>query len=244
LGQFILFALVGFAAQLVDGCIGMAFGVIGSTFLLGIGLTPATASASMHAAEVFTTAISGLSHWKFGNVDWRLVGALAGPGVVGGTIGAYLLGSLPGEAVRPAVNAYLAIMGVWILWRAFGPRRETAAEPPRWTPLLGLGGGFLDAIGGGGWGPMVTTTLVGQGATPRIAIGSVNLAEFFVTVSITATFLFTIGLEFWPIIIALVLGGAIAAPLAAFAARRIPERPLMIIVGVAVTALSLRGLLL
>jgi uncharacterized membrane protein YfcA len=241
LSQYIVVALVGFAAQLVDGAIGMAFGVIGTTFLLGIGLSPATASASMHMTEMVTTAVSGASHWRMGNVDWRLVGMLAVPGCVGGAIGAYLLTTISGDTVRPFVNAFLATMGIFILWRAL-QKRPIQGKPPGWAPLLGLGGGFLDAIGGGGWGPMVTSTLVGHGTTPRIAIGSVNLAEFFVTVTISATFFLALGIEHWPIILALIVGGALAAPLGAYAARHFPERVMMALVGVVVLGLSLRSL--
>jgi uncharacterized membrane protein YfcA len=241
--DFILFVAVGFAAQLVDGAIGMAYGLSGTTVMLGLGFPPATASASVHAAEVFTTGLSGLSHWRFGNVDWSFVRHLAIPGMLGGAAGAYLLTTLPSDAIEPWVNAYLLLMGAWILWKAFRNNRTAADKPPRWIAALGLGGGFLDAIGGGGWGPMVTSTLLGHGTTPRFTIGSVNFAEFFVTATISATFLGTIGLELWPIIAGLIVGGALAAPIAAFAAKTIPDRPLMILVGSVIVLLSLRGLI-
>ena len=241
--ELILFVAVGFAAQLVDGAIGMAYGLSGTTVMLSLGFPPATASASVHAAEVFTTGISGLSHWRFGNVDWSFVWHLAVPGMLGGAIGAYVLTTLPADTIKPFVNAYLLLMGAWILWKAFRNERAAADEPPRWIMPLGLGGGFLDAIGGGGWGPMVTSTLLGHGTTPRFTIGSVNFAEFFVTGAISVTFLGTIGLELWPIIAGLILGGALAAPLAAYAAKSIPDRPLMILVGSVIVLLSVRGLL-
>ena len=241
--DLILFVAVGFAAQLVDGAIGMAYGLSGTTVMLSLGFPPATASASVHAAEVFTTGISGLSHWRFGNVDWTFVRRLAIPGVVGGAVGAYVLTTLPGDTIRPFVSAYLLLMGAWILWKALRNNRASAAdEPPRWIMPLGLGGGFLDAIGGGGWGAMVTSTLLGHGTRPRFTIGSVNAAEFFVTAAISVTFLGTIGLELWPIIAGLILGGALAAPLAAYAAKAIPDRPLMILVGSVIVLLSIRGL--
>jgi uncharacterized protein len=129
------------------------------------------------------------------------------------------------------------------LWKALRGERPVAADPPRWIAPLGLGGGFLDAIGGGGWGPMVTSTLLGHGTTPRFTIGSVNCAEFFVTAAISVTFLGTIGLELWPIIAGLILGGALAAPVAAYAAKAIPDRPLMILVGSVIVLLSIRGLI-
>jgi uncharacterized membrane protein YfcA len=240
--DFILFVAVGFAAQLVDGAIGMAYGLSGTTVMLSLGFPPATTSASVHAAEVFTTGISGLSHWRFGNIDWSFVWHLAVPGMLGGAVGAYLLTTLPGDAIAPFVSVYLLLMGAWILWKALRSERPAGAEPPRWIAPLGLGGGFLDAIGGGGWGPMVTSTLLGHGTTPRYTIGSVSFAEFFVTVTISVTFLGTIGLELWPIIAGLILGGALAAPLAAYAAKAIPDRPLMILVGSVIVLLSIRGL--
>jgi uncharacterized protein len=241
--DFVLFVAVGFAAQLVDGAIGMAYGLSGTTVMLSLGFPPATASASVHAAEVFTTGISGLSHWRFGNVDWSFVWHLAVPGMLGGAVGAYLLTTLPGDVIAPFVSGYLLLMGAWILWKAFRNDRPTEAGPPHWIAPLGLGGGFLDAIGGGGWGPMVTSTLLGHGTTPRYTIGSVNFAEFFVTAAISATFLGTIGLELWPIIAGFILGGALAAPLAAYAAKAIPDRPLMILVGSVIVLLSIRGLI-
>src|SRR5687767_4000790 len=197
--DFLLFVVVGFAAQLVDGAVGMAYGLTGTTVLLSVGVAPATASACVHAAEVFTTGASGVSHWRLGNVKFDLIWKLAVPGMIGGAIGAYLLTTIPGETIRPIINAYLLVMGLVILWRAWR-KFDTTSEPPKRVPVLGLFGGFVDAIGGGGWGPMVASTLIGRGTTPRFAIGSVNLAEFFVTVMITSTFLFTIGLELWPII--------------------------------------------
>jgi uncharacterized membrane protein YfcA len=240
--DFVLFVAVGFAAQLVDGAIGMAYGLSGTTVMLSLGIPPATASASVHAAEVFTTGISGLSHWRFGNVDWAFVWRLAIPGMVGGAIGAYLLTAIPGETIAPFMNGYLLMMGAWILWKAVRARR-LVTEPPHWIVPLGFGGGFLDAIGGGGWGPMVTSTLLGHGTTPRFTIGSVNFAEFFVTATISVTFLGTIGLELWPIIVGLILGGALAAPIAAYAAYKIPDQPLMILVGSVIVLLSIRGLI-
>ncbi len=240
--EFLLFVVVGFAAQVIDGSIGMAYGLTATTVVLSLGYAPVTASASTHAAEVFTTAASGLAHWRFNNIDWSVLWKLALPGMIGGAIGAYVLTTIPGETIRPAVNLYLAVMGLWILWRAL---RKAAAKPeaPRWIWLLGFGGGALDAIGGGGWGPMVASTLIGRGSAPRFTIGSVNAAEFFVTATISATFVATVGLELWPIILGLIVGGALAAPLAAYITRALPDQPLMILVGMAILLLSIRGLL-
>jgi uncharacterized protein len=240
--DLLLFIAIGFAAQMVDGAIGMAYGISATTMLMSFGVPPATASASIHAAEVFTTAASGTAHWRMGNVDRRVVLRLAIPGMIGGAIGAYLLANLPGERIRPLVSAYLFVMGLLILWRAFAAKRAAGSEVKHVGPL-GFVGGLLDAIGGGGWGAMVTSTLIGRGTTPRIAIGSANLAEFFVTVVITATFIATIGITLWPVIAGLVIGGVVAAPFAAYATKYLPDKPMMILVGVVVTLLSLRGIL-
>lgn len=241
--DFVLFVAVGFAAQLVDGAIGMAYGVSATTVLLSLGIAPATASASVHSAEVFTTGASGLAHWHAGNIQAELARRLAVPGMIGGAAGAWLLSELPGEGVRPFVSAYLLVMGVLILGKARAPRRAAQGRLGH-VRVLGLAGGFLDAIGGGGWGPLVVSTLIGRGAAPRFVIGSVNFAEFFVTATVSATFIATIGLELWPIIAGLVLGGVVAAPFAAQVARRVPDRTLMILVGIVVILLSLRGVML
>jgi uncharacterized protein len=240
--DILLYVAVGFAAQMVDGAIGMAYGITSSSVLLSMGIAPATASACVHAAETVTTAASGLSHWKFGNVDFKLVKRLAIPGAVGGAIGAYALSNINGAVVKPFIAAYLLLMGVTILWKALRPA-VTAKEPPQHVVPLGLVGGFMDAIGGGGWGPIVTTTLIGSGTSPRYAIGSVNLSEFFVTLTISATFLFTIGLELFPIIAGLIAGGVVAAPFAAYATKRLPDKAMMIIVGLVIVLLSLRTVL-
>ena len=235
----LLFIAVGFAAQLVDGAIGMAYGVTSSSVLLSLGVPPATTSACVHAAETFTTAVSGVSHWKFGNVDRKLLVRLAVPGMIGGALGAYVLTNVDGDAIKPFISAYLLLIGVLIVWKAVTARVVEGAEPSRVAPL-GFVGGLLDSIGGGGWGPIVTSTLIGQGTTPRYAIGTVNIAEFFVTFTISATFVATIGLELWPIIAGLIIGGVVAAPFAAYATKVLPDKVLMILVGCIVAILSLR----
>ncbi len=236
--NILLFVAVGFAAQLIDGALGMAYGVSSTAFLLSIGISPAAASASVHAAEIFTTGVSGISHLRIGNVDRVLFRRLLIPGIIGGASGAYLLTSIPGQIIKPFVSAYLLIMGFWILLRAFKEMRM--AQAGREVVPLALFGGFFDAIGGGGWGPIVTTTLVARGVEPRLTIGSVNLAEFFVTVVESLVFVLTTGLSFWQIIVGLIIGGVMAAPLAAYVCKRIPARPLMILVGVLIIALSIR----
>ena len=240
--SLVFFVIVGFLAQIIDGALGMAYGVTATTFLLGMGVPPAAASASVHTAEIVTSGISGLSHLKFGNVDKKLFEKLVIPGVIGGILGAYLLARVPGDAIKPFVAIYLLLTGALILRKAL-QKIEPAAVHTHLIPL-GFTGGFFDAIGGGGWGPIVTSTLVARGHQPRFAIGAVNLAEFFVTVAEAATFFALLGLVHWKVIVGLMLGGVMAAPLAAYVCRRLPARALMIMVGVLIIALSLRTIYL
>jgi uncharacterized membrane protein YfcA len=233
------FIAIGFAAQVVDGALGMAFGVISSTLLLGLGVNPASASASVHLVECFTTGASGVSHAFFRNIDWRLFGRLVLPGVAGGVLGAYVL-TLAGEAARPFVLAYLAAIGLYLIWRGTGH----AAQPrtPRIVAPLGLAGGFLDAAGGGGWGPVVTSNLLIQGADPRKVIGTVNASEFFLTVTISVTFLVTLGFShFGKEVVGLLIGGFAAAPFGGFIVGRLPPQRLLMMVGIVLTATSLWG---
>ncbi len=238
--SILVFVVVGFFAQMIDGALGMAYGVSSNTFLLSIGVPPAVASASVHMAEVVTTAISGASHWKLGNLDWKLIKRLALPGVLGAIVGAYLLTQAPGDILKPIISGYLLIMGVVILVKAFSNNHEERKVTSH-ISILGVIGGFFDAIGGGGWGPIVTTTLVARGNNPRQTIGSVNFSEFFVTFSQSVVFVFTLALgDYWQIILGLLIGGAIAAPLAAFLTRKLPIKALMIAVGTLIIILSIR----
>lgn len=239
--SIITFIIVGFVAQMIDGALGMAYGVSSTTFLLSIGIPPAAASASVHTAEIFTSGVSGLSHLKLGNVDKHLFKRLVIPGVLGGVLGAYVLTAVPGKAIKPFIALYLLVMGLVILLKALKKTKERVRT--RLFPL-GAVGGFLDAIGGGGWGPIVTSTLVANGNHPRFAIGSVNLAEFFVTVAEVAAFLTVIGLVHWQIIVGLIIGGILAAPLAAYACKRLPARTLKFILGALIMILSVRTMYL
>ena len=234
----IVYIIVGFIAQIIDGALGMAYGVTSTTFLLSMGIPPVAASASVHTAEVFTSGVSGLAHLRFGNVDKKLFKKLLIPGIIGGILGAYILTVVPGKTIKPFVAFYLLIMGLFILRKAF-KKVEQKEVKTRLVPL-GVSGGFFDAIGGGGWGPIVTSTLVARGHNPRFSIGSVNLAEFFVTVAEVATFLTIIGLVHWQIIVGLIIGGVLAAPLAAYVCKRLPSRALMIMVGLLIVVLSIR----
>lgn len=239
--EFFVFVAIGLAAQLVDGALGMAYGVTSSSLLLAFGLPPAVASASVHAAEVATTGVSGLSHGLFGNVDRRLMWSLVLPGVLGATVGALLLSWADWAWLRPLVSAYLLVLGLLLVWRAWrGRRREprTASVVP-----LGLGAGFLDAVGGGGWGPLATTHLMARHLEPRIAIGTANAAEFFVSLAVSAVFLFTLGISHVHVVLGLLVGGVVAAPFAAWLARRVPARPMMAAVGLMVAGVSVYNLL-
>lgn len=243
LSGILIYILVGFVAQMIDGALGMAYGVSSTTFLLGLGVSPVVASASVHTAEIFTTAVSGLSHLKVGNVDKDLFKRLVIPGVIGGAVGAYVLSSVPGDAAKPFIAAYQAIMGVVILVKAV---RYVVGEKKVGAFLIPLGvvGGLFDAIGGGGWGPIVTSTLVARGGNPRHVIGSVNLAEFFVTTAEVVLFLTFAGLTHWQVIVGLLLGGVLAAPLAAIVCKKVPPRALMFVVGLLIFGLSIRTIIL
>ncbi|HEV2544527.1 MAG TPA: sulfite exporter TauE/SafE family protein [Methylobacterium sp.] len=232
---------VGLAAQTVDGALGMAYGITSTTFLLSTGVPPAAASASVHVAEIFTTAFSGLSHWRLGNVNGALFRRLLIPGAIGAVAGAYLLTSVDGETIKPFVSVYLLVMGLYVLSKAFRTLK-TRREPPRAVVPLALGGGFVDAVGGGGWGPVVTTTLVGGGQDPRTSIGTVNAAEFFIALASGLSFSLLGGLTHWTTIAGLVVGGLFAAPIAALLVRVIPARALMVVVGLLIAGLSLVNL--
>lgn len=233
---------VGFGAQLIDGALGMAFGVISSTLLIGVmGVSPAVASTGVHVVESFTTGASGLSHALHRNINWKLFLRLLIPGVIGGILGAYVLTSLDASVARPIVMIYLTAIGLYLLYRGLGfplhPREPKIVEP------LGFVGGFLDAAGGGGWGPVVTSNLIIQGSPPRQTIGTVSATEFFLTVTISATFLISIGIEgLTPEVLkpmlGLLIGGVAAAPLGAYVAKHVPTKGLLLMVGVVLTLTS------
>jgi uncharacterized membrane protein YfcA len=241
-GALLPFIAVGFGAQLVDGALGMAFGVISSTLMIGVmGVSPAVASTGVHVVESFTTGASGISHALHGNVNRRLFLRLLIPGVIGGVLGAYVLTSLDESITRPMVMIYLTAIGLYLLYRGFGyplhPREPKIVEP------LGFAGGFLDAAGGGGWGPVVTSNLLIQGSPPRQTIGTVSATEFFLTVTISATFLISIGLEgltsdVLEPMLGLLIGGVVAAPLGAIVAKKVPTRGLLVMVGLVLTVTS------
>lgn len=239
--DFWTYMLIGFFAQLVDGALGMAFGVISSTILLSIGQAPAVVSASVHTAEMVVTGFSAGSHIYFKNVNWKLCLPLAFFGAIGGVIGATILVNIDGDVIKPFISIYLGVLGLFILWKATLKKRET---PPGLLPVsglsaLGIGGGVLDACGGGGWGPIVTSTLVARGDNPRHVIGSVNTSEFIVSTSITVAFISTLGFHFTSVVIGLLAGGVLAAPLGAFLLKKVPPQILMMLVGFLITGLSI-----
>lgn len=241
LNALLPFIGVGFAAQLVDGALGMAFGVISNTLLVAVlGVPPALASQRIHLVECFTTATSGISHLVHGNIDKRLFFRLLVPGVIGGLLGAYALTSLDASVVKPFVLAYLSAIGIYILARGlFWPPQIKEA---RLIAPLGLFGGFLDAAGGGGWGAVVTSNLLIQGADPRKVVGTVNAVEFFLTLSVSAAFIWHLGFaDLAGPTLGLVIGGLLAAPLGAWAAKHFNPKTMLILVGIVLTATSLYG---
>ncbi|MBL7832974.1 MAG: sulfite exporter TauE/SafE family protein [Cyclobacteriaceae bacterium] len=238
--EFFIFVAGGFIAQMIDGSLGMAYGVSASTFLMSFGVSPAAASASIHASEIFTSGVSGLSHLKFQNVNKRLFKHLLIPGVLGAIAGAYILSSFEeyNHILRPIVATYTLILGIVIIVKSrnIQPKRRKTKN----VPALAGFGGFMDSIGGGGWGPIVATTLIARGRNPRYTIGSVNLAEFFVSFASSVTFFLSIGIGYFQIIAGLILGGIIAAPIAALLVSKLPVKKMLMVVGVVVIIVSIR----
>jgi uncharacterized membrane protein YfcA len=235
---FLLFIVAGFFAQLIDGALGMAYGVSCTTLLLSLGISPKLASASVHTSEIFTTGVSGLSHIKFNNLDKKLFFKIVFTGVLGASLGAYLLSDvLDGGLIKPYISGYLILLGGYLIFKAI--RKKVDAKPKtKYAPFLALFGGLFDAIGGGGWGPIVTSNLLSQGHTPRKTIGTVNTAEFFVTYFATIVFIFVLGVQHLDIVLGLVIGGVIAAPIGAYVASKVNPKALLILVGVLVILTS------
>lgn len=238
--EILIFMLGGFIAQMIDGALGMAYGVSATTFLLTFGISPAAASASVHASEIFTSGVSGLSHLKFGNVNKKLFRSLLIPGILGSILGAYVLSSLEeyNSYIKPVVAVYTLYLGIRIIVKTWS--KTLKKKPVKRIGLLASLGGFLDAIGGGGWGPVVSSTLIANGRNPIYTIGSVNLAEFFVSLASSLTFITLIGFSHWQVVLGLILGGVVAAPFSAFIIRKVPIRPMFILVGTIVIIVSLR----
>ena len=236
--EFLLFIAAGFVAQIIDGALGMAYGVSCSTMLLGIGVPPAVASASVHTAEVFTTGVSGLSHIFMRNIDRKLFFRLVFTGVAGAIVGAYLISEIfDGKLIKPYIAGYLLLLGIYILIKSF-KKIEAKASNWKFAPALGFIGALFDSIGGGGWGPIVSSNLIDKGNSPREVIGTVNTAEFFVTFFSTGVFIFFLGIEAWKPVLALIIGGVIAAPIGAYVLRFMSPTTIMRLVGVLIIVTS------
>lgn len=242
--SFLYFMLGGFIAQMIDGALGMAYGVSATTFLLSFGISPAVASMSVHASEIFTSGVSGLMHLKFGNVHNKLFKAIVVPGVIGAILGAYVLTEFENYStyIKPIVGVYTLFLGILIIYKVI--RKKQGRRRVKRAGLLATLGGFLDSIGGGGWGPVVSSTLIAQGKHPRLVVGSVNLAEFFVSLASSFTFLTILGGSHWQTILGLILGGVCAAPIAALLSKKLNVKAMMLIVGIVIMIVSLRIIIL
>ncbi len=260
LSRILLWGLVGLFAQFIDGTLGMGYGAFSATLLIASGVLPAMASASVHTAEIFTTLVSGGSHLFLGNVKKEWLFPLILPGVIGGAAGAYFLASVPGNTIKPFVAGFLLVLGIIILYRFLRKKSSAtfnnvqtnvttvrSAKSSAKLPVLGLIASFMDAVGGGGWGPIATPGLIlTENTEPRRVVGTVNLAEFFITIAISGTFIVTLGWESfdWVLVGALLVGGVIAAPIAAYLCKRLPTRALGILIGVLLVGLNMRTLLI
>jgi uncharacterized protein len=239
--DFLIFFLIGVFAQLVDGTLGMGYGATATSFLLSMGVPPAISSTAVHVSEMFTSGASAISHIKFGNINKKLVKHLILPGVLGSFTGAYLLSDvINGEVIKPFIAVYMICLATIIIIKAM--RKNIVKKKTKHLGFLATFGGFMDAVGGGGWGPIVTSTLLGSGRNLRYTIGSVNVAEFAVSFTSGITFLIFGGIVGWQIIFALVFGGVLAAPVAAILVNKIKRKPMMIAVGILIILLSARTL--
>jgi uncharacterized protein len=240
--DFVIFLLIGIFAQLVDGTLGMGYGATSTSFLLSFGVSPALSSMSVHVAEMFTTGASAISHYKFKNINEKLVFKLIIPGVLGSITGAYLLADvIDGKVIKPYIAVYMMILAIVIIVK--GLRKNIVKKETKQIGLLAVFGGFMDAVGGGGWGPIVTSTLMGRGGDPRYTIGSVNTAEFAISFASGITFILFDGISGWRVIAGLIIGGVIAAPIGAYLVNKIPRKPITILVGLLLIFLSMRTLI-
>jgi uncharacterized protein len=239
--SFFIYLGVGVIAQMIDGTLGMGYGATATSFLMGSGLNPAISSTAIHLSEMFTTGASAISHHRFGNINKKLFKTLLIPGVLGAMVGAYLLSDrIDGDALKPFIALYMICLGVVIIRKAY--QMSAKKRKTKNLGILAAFGGFMDAVGGGGWGPIVTSTLLGRGRDPRYTIGSVNAAEFAVAFSSGLVFLFFLGQNSWQVASGLIIGGLIAAPLSAKLTGKLPRKPAMIAVGITIIILSLRTL--
>ena len=239
--EFLVFFFIGVFAQLVDGTLGMGYGATSTSFLLAYGVPPVVSSTGVHVAEMFTTGVSAISHHRFGNINKKLVKHLLIPGVLGSITGAYLLSDvINGDVIKPFIAVYMIVLAIIIIRKAL--KKSIIKKKTKKLGILATFGGFMDAVGGGGWGPIVTSTLLGRGRNPRYTIGSVNAAEFAVSFASGITFMLFGGIHGWQVIIGLIIGGVIAAPLGAYLVNKIKRKPMMIAVGILIILLSLKTL--
>ncbi|AWK04135.1 ABC transporter permease [Flavobacterium crocinum] len=239
--NLLAFFLIGVFAQLVDGALGMGYGATSTSFLLAYGVPPVVSSTAVHVSEMFTTGASALSHHRFGNINKKLVKHLLIPGVLGSITGAYLLSDvIDGDVIKPFIAVYMIVLAAIIIKKAL--KKNVEKKKTKKLGVLAVFGGFMDSVGGGGWGPIVTSTLLGRGRNPKYTIGSVNAAEFAISFASGITFMLFGGIHGWQVIIGLIAGGVIAAPIAAFLVTRIKRKPMMIAVGILIIILSLKTL--
>lgn len=239
--NFLVFFAIGVFAQLVDGTLGMGYGATSTSFLLAYGVPPVVSSTAVHVSEMFTTGASALSHHRFGNINKKLVKHLLIPGVLGSITGAYLLSDvINGDIIKPFIAVYMIILAVVIIKKAL--KKTIVKKKTKKLSVLAAFGGFMDSVGGGGWGPIVTSTLLGRGRNPRYTIGSVNAAEFAISFASGITFMLFGGIHGWQVIIGLIVGGVIAAPIGAYLVNKIKRKPMMVAVGILIILLSLKTL--
>jgi siroheme synthase-like protein len=241
---FYYFLGAGFVFALIDGAIGMSYGVTSTTFSLSMGIPPASASMGVHLSEIMSNGIAGWMHYRMGNINWKLFKMLLIPGIIGAVTGAYLLSSLEhySQYTKPFVSLYTLILGVVILSKAFKTKAIKSKDKIKRIPLLGLGGGFIDAVGGGGWGSIVLSTLIAGGRHPRFSLGTVKLSRFFIALMSSLTFFAMLNSHHWEAVAGLVIGSAIASPIAAKISNRISAKAIMIAVGVIVILISIKSI--
>ncbi len=242
--QFYYFLGAGFLFALVDGAIGMSYGVTSTTFSLSMGIPPASASMGVHLSEIMSCGIAGWMHYRMGNINWKLFKLLVIPGIIGAVTGAYLLSSLEhySQYTKPVVSLYTLILGLVILSKAFNIKRKKSADKVKRISLLGLGGGFIDAVGGGGWGSIVLSTLIAGGRSPRFSLGTVKLSRFFVAIMGSLTFISMVSSDHWPAVAGLILGSALASPIAARISNKISTKTIMVSVGIIVILVSIKSI--
>lgn len=243
--QFYYFLGAGFLFALVDGAIGMSYGVTSTTFSLSMGIPPASASMGVHLSEIMSCGIAGWMHYRMGNINWKLFKLLVIPGIIGAVTGAYLLSSLEhySQYTKPVVSLYTLILGLVILSKAFNIKRKKSADKVKRISLLGLGGGFIDAVGGGGWGSIVLSTLIAGGRSPRFSLGTVKLSRFFVAIMGSLTFISMVSSDHWPAVAGLILGSALASPIAARISNKISTKTIMVSVGIIVILVSIKSII-